>query len=75
MSPTSDPIRTWTRPEIEALALAEPESLSYLRVRISVRLLKSLIDFAAEHGTHIEIISAHAGQNGVDADLKFFRRG
>lgn len=71
----SDPIRTWTRPEIEELAAAEPEYLSYLRVRISAKLLKSLIDFAESHGEYIEIISAHAGNSGVDADLKFFRRG
>lgn len=68
-----DPIRVWTRPEIEEAAAVNPESASYLRVRISMKLLKTLIDWAAEHGDYIEIISAH-GHN-LDADLKFFRRG
>lgn len=69
----SDPIRTWTRAEIEDAAAADPESASYLRVRISMKLLKAMIDFAASQGDYIEIISAHG--SGTDAELKFFRRG
>lgn len=69
----SGPLRVWTRREIEELADKEPESVSYIRIRISVRFMKLLIDFANEHGQEIEIISAH-GTPGGDAELHFFRR-
>jgi len=70
-----DVIRAWNRAEIEEAANREPEAASYLRVRISMKLLKALIDLAESNGEFIEIITAHAGRVGEDADLKFFRRG
>lgn len=70
-----DPIRVWTRPEIEEAAQREPEVMSYLRVRITMKLLKLMIDFAESNGELIEIISAHSDSVNHDAQLKFFKRG
>jgi hypothetical protein len=70
------PIRTWTRSEIEEAAAKNPEGVSYLRVRISMKLLKTLIDWAFEHGEIIEIVSAHpTGPTPIDAELHFFKKG
>lgn len=65
-------LHTWSRREIEAAAAIEPEVVSYVRIRISMKLLKTLIDWAESQGDHIELISAF-GQPG-DAELKFYRR-
>lgn len=68
----SETVRVWTRKEIEERAAVDPESASYIRMRVSVKFLKTLIDFAAANGEIIEIISAR-GEIG-DAELHFFRR-
>lgn len=72
----SDVLRSWTRPEIEAAAERQPEAASFLRVRISMKLLKTIMDWAYDHGEIIEIVTAqHAGPSPVDAELHFFKRG
>lgn len=72
---SKDVVRSWTRPEIEEAAAGPEDVRSYLRVRITMKLLKLMIDFGEANGEYIEIISAHAGKTGEDAELKFFRRG
>jgi hypothetical protein len=68
----SEAIRVWTRKEIEEAAERHPEAASSLKVRISLRLLKTIIDFAEANGERIEIISAHGSLD--EAELHFFRR-
>lgn len=66
-------IRVWSRKEIDEAAEHMPEHTSMVRTRISWRLLKLLIDYAASQGDFIEIISVHGALE--DAELHFFRRG
>jgi len=66
-------IRVWSRQEIEAAAELVPEETSVVRARISWKLLKLMIDFAASQGDEIEIISAR--DDPENAELHFFRRG
>lgn len=73
MPDDGEAIRVWSRQEIEAAAAVEPEISSMIKTRISMRLLKLLIDYAAERGDYIEIISARGDLE--NAELHFFRRG
>ena len=68
----SEAIRVWTRKEIEEAAAVTPEHTSSLKVRISLKLLKTIIDFAESNGERIEIVSAHGSLE--EAELHFFRR-
>ena len=69
----SEAIRVWTRREIEEAAAVTPEHTSMIKVRISMKLLKALIDLAETKDEHIEVISAHGTLE--EAELHFFRRG